>query len=78
LPGQSELLTVNGYGHTSLFKSSCADRYVSRYLLTGRIPPAGTVCGIDVVPFAGPAAAAAKGAAHAHPLPPALAEAQRG
>ena len=74
---RGRLLTVKGYGHTSLFKSSCADRYVSRYLLTGRVPPAGTVCGIDVVPFSGPAAAAAKGAAHAHLLPPALAGGQR-
>jgi hypothetical protein len=47
------------------------------YLPTGRVPPAGTVRGIDVVPFAGPAAAAAKGAAHAHLLPPTLARAQR-
>jgi TAP-like protein len=72
---RGRLLTVEGYGHTSLFKSSCADRYVSRYLLTGRVPPKGTVCGIDEVPFGEPAAAASVTAAAAHALlPPALAQ----
>lgn len=31
--GRGRLLTVAGWGHTSLFLSSCADAYVSRYLL---------------------------------------------
>jgi len=54
LLGRGRLLTVAGWGHTSLFLSSCADAYVSRYLLTGRVPPKGTVCDVDVVPFSQP------------------------
>jgi pimeloyl-ACP methyl ester carboxylesterase len=54
----SRLLTLAGWGHTSLFVSSCVDAYVSTYLLTSRVPPKGTVCAPDVVPFAQPAAAA--------------------
>jgi pimeloyl-ACP methyl ester carboxylesterase len=80
LLGRGRLLTVAGWGHTSLFLSSCADAYVSRYLLTGRVPPAGTVCQVDEVPFAQPAAAAASVAtsAHAYLLPPTLTAARRG
>ena len=48
---RGRLLTVNGWGHTSFFKSSCADAYASSYLLTGRLPKRGTVCPVDVVPF---------------------------
>jgi pimeloyl-ACP methyl ester carboxylesterase len=55
---RSRLLTLAGWGHTSLFVSSCVDGYVSRYLLTSRVPPRGTVCEPDVVPFAQSAAAA--------------------
>jgi pimeloyl-ACP methyl ester carboxylesterase len=47
----SALLTVHGWGHTSLFLSQCADAAVSRYLLEGVTPAAGTVCEQDVVPF---------------------------
>jgi len=55
LPGSS-LPTVHGWGHTSMFLSSCADAIVSRYLLEMATPPPGTVCEQDVVPFAeGPA-----------------------
>lgn len=50
LPG-SRLLTVDGWGHTSLFISQCADQAVSTYLLTSATPPAGTVCPVDSVPF---------------------------
>jgi pimeloyl-ACP methyl ester carboxylesterase len=79
LLGRGRLLTVAGSGHTSLFLSSCADRLVSRYLLTGRVPPKGTVCDVDVVPFAEPAALAqsAQASAHAYLMPPTLAQAQR-
>jgi TAP-like protein len=55
---RSRLLTLAGWGHTSLFVSSCVDAYVSTYLLSSRVPPKGTVCAPDVVPFAQPAAAA--------------------
>ena len=79
LLNRGRLLTVAGSGHTSLFLSSCADAYVSRYLLTGRVPPKGTVCDVDVVPFAQPAALtqSAQASAHAYLMPPTLAQAQR-
>jgi pimeloyl-ACP methyl ester carboxylesterase len=51
LPG-SRLLTVNGWGHTAAGRSACADRHAAAYLLTGVLPPAGTVCAPDEVPFA--------------------------
>jgi len=50
LPG-SRLLTVLGWGHTSLGYSTCADSAVSRYLVNGRLPAAGTRCAFDVTPF---------------------------
>jgi hypothetical protein len=77
---RGRLLTVAGWGHTSLFLSSRADRHLSRYLLTGRVPPRGTVCGLDVIPFAQPAATTQTTAvsAHAHLMPPTLAPARRG
>jgi pimeloyl-ACP methyl ester carboxylesterase len=53
---RSRLLTLAGWGHTSLFTSACVDAYVNTYLLTSRVPPKGTVCAPDVVPFAQPAA----------------------
>ena len=51
----ARLLTLDASGHTSLFISRCVDRAVDRYLLTGDVPPAGTVCQEDVVPFSEPA-----------------------
>ena len=80
LLSRGRLLTVEGSGHTSLFLSSCADRHVNRYLLTGRVPPPGTVCGVDVVPFAQPqpTTATAEVSAHAYLLPPTLTQAQHG
>jgi pimeloyl-ACP methyl ester carboxylesterase len=56
---RSRLLTLDGWGHTSLFSSACIDAHVSDYLLTAQVPPRGTVCQPDVVPFAQPAAQAA-------------------
>jgi TAP-like protein len=47
----SSLVTVEGWGHTSLFLSLCADEAVSHYFLTGDPPPSGTVCTQDVGPF---------------------------
>jgi pimeloyl-ACP methyl ester carboxylesterase len=56
---RSRLLTLAGWGHTSLFAgSSCVNAWVSRYLLTTQVPPVGTVCRPDVVPFAQPASQA--------------------
>jgi pimeloyl-ACP methyl ester carboxylesterase len=71
----SRLLTLAGWGHTSLFSSACIDAHVSTYLLTSRVPPKGTVCQPDVVPFAEPAAAQtvqAAGASKAALIPPLL------
>jgi hypothetical protein len=52
---RSRLLTLAGWGHTSLLAgSSCVNAWVSRYLLTTQVPPVGTVCRPDVVPFAQP------------------------
>jgi pimeloyl-ACP methyl ester carboxylesterase len=72
---RSRLLTLAGWGHTTLFSSACIDDHVSRYLLTTRVPPPGTVCQPDVVPFAQPAAqaqtqAAGQGQDRAAVIPP--------
>jgi pimeloyl-ACP methyl ester carboxylesterase len=49
---RARLLTVNGYGHTEESNpSACATRYEVRYLLTGALPPPGTVCQQSVKPF---------------------------
>ncbi len=50
----SSLLTVHGWGHTSLFLSSCADDRIARYLVEVATPPDGTTCEQDHVPFSGP------------------------
>lgn len=48
----ARLLTVQGYGHTSLLNpSSCANAAIAAYLIDGTLPPAGTVCQQDFVPF---------------------------
>ena len=50
----SRLLTVHGWGHTSLFISQCADEVQTRYLVNLQLPAVGTVCQQDHVPFSGP------------------------
>ena len=55
----SRLLTVNGWGHTTLFLSQCADQAVSDYLVDGTLPLEGTVYNQDWVPFNGTSAAVA-------------------
>jgi pimeloyl-ACP methyl ester carboxylesterase len=52
---RSRLLTLDGWGHVSLPRSACINAHVSRYLLTTQVPPPGTDCPPDVVPFAQPA-----------------------
>jgi pimeloyl-ACP methyl ester carboxylesterase len=47
----SSLLTVNGWGHTSIFLSQCADQIVTDYLLTVATPAPGTTCDQDFTPF---------------------------
>ncbi|GLY77612.1 alpha/beta hydrolase [Actinoallomurus iriomotensis] len=50
---RARLLTVDGYGHTVFSNpSACAMEYETRYLLTGALPPTGTVCEPDATPFA--------------------------
>lgn len=49
----SRLLTVEGWGHTTLFLSQCADQAVSTYLIDGTLPVEGVVCLQDWVPFSG-------------------------
>ncbi len=52
--GRAELLTVDGYGHTVLANpSACASRHEARYLIDGVLPPPGTVCAPDQLPFGG-------------------------
>jgi pimeloyl-ACP methyl ester carboxylesterase len=48
---RSELLTVNGWGHTSLFLSRCADEAIGRYLVNIQTPAPGTTCQQDEAPF---------------------------
>jgi len=50
----SRLLTVHGWGHTSIQLSHCADQISASYLLTVSIPAPGTVCEQDHVPFTTP------------------------
>jgi hypothetical protein len=45
---------VHGWGHTSLFLSTCATEAQARYLVDLTLPPVGTVCEQDHVPFSGP------------------------
>ncbi|RBQ16341.1 alpha/beta hydrolase [Spongiactinospora rosea] len=40
----SGLLTNDGDGHTAYRVSACATRHIDTYLVTGDLPPAGTVC----------------------------------
>lgn len=47
----ARLLTVNGWGHTTPYLSQCADQALGLYLIAGILPPQGTVCNQDVVPF---------------------------
>jgi pimeloyl-ACP methyl ester carboxylesterase len=49
---RSSLLTVHGWGHTSLFLSQCADAAIARYLIQQATPPPGATCEQDAVPFA--------------------------
>ena len=49
---RARLLTVDGYGHTS-GASACADRYKTRYLIDGTLPPRAAKCAQDKPPFTG-------------------------
>lgn len=54
----ARLLTLEGYGHTSLAQSACIDAYVADYLVNTTLPPEGATCQTDVVPFPGQSQAA--------------------
>jgi pimeloyl-ACP methyl ester carboxylesterase len=60
---RSRLLTLDGYGHTTILASSCTAQAVERYLLEVAPPPRGTVCAPDFQPFDQPTAPASAGAA---------------
>jgi pimeloyl-ACP methyl ester carboxylesterase len=45
-------LTVDGFGHTELLNTSrCAQDYIAAYLIDGTLPPDGTKCMQDYLPF---------------------------
>jgi TAP-like protein len=51
LLARAHLLTVDGYGHVAQSDpGSCANPYVSRYFIGGRLPPRGTSCPPDRQP----------------------------
>ena len=68
----ARLLTLEGYGHTSLAQSRCIDRYVAQYLVGTALPSEGTICQSDVEPFPDDASAQASSprASVPRPLPP--------
>ena len=72
LPG-ARLLTLDGYGHTSLGSSTCIDRFTAAYLIRGAVPPKDATCEPDHQPF-DPAAVptAARAAMVAAALPQAV------
>ena len=48
----SRVLTESGAGHTALFnKSDCIDGFVDAFLVSGALPPVGTVCDQNLAPF---------------------------
>jgi pimeloyl-ACP methyl ester carboxylesterase len=48
----ARLLTLEGYGHTTLGNpSTCINEHVSRYLIDGILPPVGATCAQDEKPF---------------------------
>lgn len=50
--GNADLLTFDGYGHTSIHDpSACVDRARVAYLVRQVTPPKGTVCRADKTPF---------------------------
>lgn len=47
----SRLLTYAGWGHLAYPRSDCTRAHVNRYLLTGTLPPEGTICRANPNPF---------------------------
>jgi pimeloyl-ACP methyl ester carboxylesterase len=49
---RARLLTVDGYGHTVMLNpSACASEWETDYFINGMLPPKGTVCKQDKMPF---------------------------
>ena len=72
----SRLLSYAGWGHAASFIAGnhCVDSRVTQYLVTGQVPPAGTVCQPEGSPFT-PAPPAARAALAAVAVPPAVRQA---
>jgi hypothetical protein len=47
----ARVLTVEGYGHTTLAVSTCADAAIARYLVDGEAPRDRSTCEQDRAPF---------------------------
>ncbi|NEA37021.1 alpha/beta hydrolase [Streptomyces sp. SID13031] len=47
----ARMLTIEGYGHTTLFKSTCADARITEYLTQLKAPADGSTCQQDRKPF---------------------------
>ena len=60
LLGNSRLLTYAGSGHTAYGRSDCATDYIDDYLLSGALPPIGTICPANPSPFLDSGARASK------------------
>ncbi|GAA1605110.1 alpha/beta hydrolase [Actinoplanes couchii] len=57
LTPNSRLLTSDNWGHTAYGTGACATGAIDRYLLTGKVPAAGTKCKADHQPFTEPLSA---------------------
>jgi hypothetical protein len=44
-------VTVEGYGHTTIGKSTCADTMITNYLTQLKAPADGSTCNQDRKPF---------------------------
>ncbi|WP_222267976.1 alpha/beta hydrolase [Modestobacter marinus] len=79
----SRLLTYGGWGHAAFLGAGnfCVDAHVTRYLVSGELPAAGTVCAPEGTPFGPTSALAVDDAAaalHAGTLPPSVRRALHG
>jgi len=67
----SRLLSYAGWGHTAYGRNACTTDYVDAYLLSGALPPRGTVCPANPNPFLPTAATRAARQAPQTVAPPA-------
>jgi hypothetical protein len=59
----SRLLTLDGWGHVAVGRSTCIDGHIISYLVDGVLPPVGATCQPDVQPFAAEPGVAGAGTA---------------